>query len=411
MACGLASMAIMPSIQTTPQPHLRKVVAELIQRGEISAPCAVVDVEAFDYNASQMLTRSEGLPIRVASKSLRSTDALRRALSHDGYRGILAYSLPEALNLVDEGFTDIVVAYPVIDGVALRKLGSAEKYRTHITLMVDDVAHLELITKFAGAEHVVRVAIDIDCTLHVKKLVVGPRRSPIRTGDDVRALAREITSRSNLKLVGMMAYEGQVASVADGNSGILSPVKRLLRNSSMEQLGPRRKECIEAAREFADLEFVNGGGTGSLNESAAEGTLTELAAGSGFYTPTLFDHFSRINHKAAAFFACQVSRIPSKGWATVNSGGWIASGPPAQDRVPQPVWPADLKYSGTEGAGEVQTPLRGEATKDLSIGDTVWFRHAKAGEMTEHVNYIVAVSPDGSTSTWDTYRGKGWTLR
>lgn len=404
-------MAIMPSIQTTPQMHLRAGLTELIERGDISAPCAVVDVEAFDYNAAQMINRSAGLPIRVASKSLRSTDALRRALSHDGFKGILAYSLPEALNLVDEGFTDIVVAYPSIDGAAIRKLGSAEKYRSHITLMVDCVQHLEVITKYAGTENVVRVAIDLDCTLRVKKIVIGSRRSPVRTPDDVRALAREIASRKNLALVGMMAYEGQVASVADGNTGILTPVKRLVRNRSMDQLGPRRKECIAAAREFADLEFVNGGGTGSLDESAAEGTLTELTAGSGFYTPTLFDHFTRINHKASAFFVCQVVRIPCEGWVTVNSGGWIASGPPGQDRVPQPVWPAGLNYSSAEGAGEVQTPFHGDETKGLSIGDTVWFRHAKAGEMTEHVDRMVAISADGSVNMWDTYRGKGWTLR
>lgn len=390
----------MPILATTPQAQVRSAVEPLVRSGESSAPVGVIDLDAFDYNAAQMPTRAGGLPIRVASKSIRSVAALRRALEHEGYRGILAYSVPEALHLVGEGFRDIVVAYPSVNRQALRELAADDTARESITVMVDSV---ELLSLLEGS---VRVAIDIDCTLHLPGAVIGPRRSPVRTPEQVSALAREVVRRGH-RLVGLMAYEGQVASVADGLPGPVGAVKRWLRSKSMADLAPRRRACVAAAREVADIEFVNGGGTGSLQESAAEGTLTELAAGSGFYTPAIFDDFTGINHKAAAFFVCQVSRVPAPGWATVNSSGWIASGPPAKDRVPVPVWPAGLSYSSTEGAGEVQTPLRGA---DLSVEDLVWFRHAKAGEMTENVDRLLAVGHDG-VDVWDTYRGQGWTLR
>lgn len=390
----------MPILATTPQAQVRAAVEPLVRSGESPAPVGVIDLAAFDYNAAQMPTRAGGLPIRVASKSIRSVAALRRALEHEGYRGILAYSVPEALHLVGEGFRDIVVAYPSVNRKALRELAMDDTAREAVTVMVDSV---ELLALLEGS---LRVAIDIDCTLHLPGAVVGPRRSPVRTPEQVSVLAREILRRGH-RLVGLMAYEGQVASVADGLPGPVGAVKRWLRTKSMTDLAPRRRACVEAAREVADIEFVNGGGTGSLQESAAEGTLTELAAGSGFYTPAIFDDFTGINHKAAAFFVCQVSRVPAPGWVTVNSGGWIASGPPAKDRVPVPVWPAGLSYSSTEGAGEVQTPLRGA---DLNVEDLVWFRHAKAGEMTENVDHLLAVGPDG-VDVWDTYRGQGWTLR
>ena len=390
----------MPILATTPQAQVRAAVEPLVRSGESPAPVGVIDLAAFDYNAAQMPTRAGGLPIRVASKSIRSVAALRRALEHEGYRGILAYSVPEALHLVGEGFRDIVVAYPSVNRKALRELAMDDTAREAVTVMVDSV---ELLALLEGS---LRVAIDIDCTLHLPGAVVGPRRSPVRTPEQVSVLAREILRRGH-RLVGLMAYEGQVASVADGLPGPVGAVKRWLRTKSMTDLAPRRRACVEAAREIADIEFVNGGGTGSLQESAAEGTLTELAAGSGFYTPAIFDDFTGINHKAAAFFVCQVSRVPAPGWVTVNSGGWIASGPPAKDRVPVPVWPQGLHYSSTEGAGEVQTPLRGV---DMNVEDLVWFRHAKAGEMTENVDHLLAVGPDG-VDVWDTYRGQGWTLR
>ncbi|QRP60650.1 alanine racemase [Corynebacterium minutissimum] len=390
-------MAILSSI---PRQDVRSAIERLVRSGERSAPCGVIDLEAFDFNAQQMPQRAGGLPIRVASKSVRSVAALRRVLSHEGYQGILAYSVPEALHLVAEGFRDIVVAYPSVNRTALAELAASDTAREAITVMVDSVELLELLP---GP---VKVAIDIDCTLHLPGAVVGPRRSPIREPEQVTELARDIIRRGH-RLVGLMAYEGQVASVADGLPGLVGAAKRWLRTRSMSDLAPRRRACVEAARAVADIEFVNGGGTGSLQESAAEGTLTELAAGSGFYTPAIFDDFTGINHKAAAFFVCQVSRVPAPGWATVNSGGWIASGPPAKDRVPVPVWPQGLHYSSTEGAGEVQTPLRGV---DMNVEDLVWFRHAKAGEMTENVDHLLAVGPDG-VDVWDTYRGQGWTLR
>lgn len=401
----------MPSTLTTPSHTLLAVVPPLVESGQIAAPYAVIDIAAFDHNAEEMAGRAGGLPIRVASKSLRSVTALRRALDHDGFTGILSYSVPEAIRLAREGFDDIVVAYPCVNSSALRELAADKQLREAITVMVDCEEHLELIGTAAQGAGPVKVAIDLDCTLHLPGAVIGPRRSPVRTPEQVDGLARRIVDKRCLRLVGVMAYEGQVASVADAESGVAGSVKRWLRRTSMEQLGPRRKACIDAARAHADLEFVNGGGTGSLDVSAAEGTLTELAAGSGFYTPVIFDHFATVNHRAAAFFICQVSRIPARGWATVNSGGWIASGPPAADRVPVAVHPSGLRYSATEGAGEVQTPLHGPAADSLAVGDLVWFRHAKAGEMTEHVDGIVAVHPDGTAEMWDTYRGNGWTLR
>ncbi|HJG43384.1 alanine racemase [Corynebacterium phoceense] len=388
-------------------------VDQRVRAGTSVAPLGAVDVDAFESNARAMVARAGGLPIRVASKSLCSVEALRYTLSFDGFQGILAFSIPEVIALVGEGFTDIVVAYPSVNRPALAQLAADEKLRATITVMVDETAHLDLLDSLGAGP--VRVAIDLDCTLRLPTeklgaLVLGPRRSPLRTPEQVAAFARDIVGRPNLKLVGMMAYEGQVASVAGGETGPVGAVKRWIRTRSLNDLAPRRAACIAAAREVADLEFVNGG-TGSLHESAAEGTLTELAAGSGLYTPAIFDRFTALEHRAAAFFVCQVSRIPAPGWATVNSGGWIASGPPAADRVPVPVLPVGLKYSAAEGAGEVQTPLHGRAVKNVNVGDLVWFRHAKAGEMTENVDSLLAVRHDGTVEEWSTYRGKGWICR
>ncbi|TDC46791.1 amino acid deaminase/aldolase, partial [Micromonospora sp. KC207] len=74
---------------------------------------------------------------------------------------------------------------------------------------------------------------------------------------------------------------------------------------------------------------------------------------------------------------------------------------------PTPWLPAGLTLLGAEGAGEVQTPLAGPAAATLRVGDRVWFRHAKAGELCERVNELHLVEGERVVATAPTYRGEG----
>jgi len=160
-------------------------------------------------------------------------------------------------------------------------------------------------------------------------------------------------------------------------------------------------------REHADLEFVNGGGTGSLEVTSADPSVTEIAAGSGLFGGHLFDGYAHFTPAPAAAFALDVVRSPSPEHATILGGGWIASGPPAADRVPRIVWPEGLELLGRESAGEVQTPVTGAAARALRAGDRVWFRHTKSGELSEHLNAFAVVDGDEVVDTVPTYRGEG----
>nr|WP_307874904.1 alanine racemase [Frankia nepalensis] len=391
----------------------------------LDPPFAVVDLPAFLANAADLARRAGGKPIRVASKSVRSRALLRAALAVDGFAGILAYTLAEAIWLAEE-FDDVVVGYPTADRAALRALADDPAAAARVTLMVDSVEHLDFIDAVVGSQHPpLRVCLDLDASLRLAggRVHLGVRRSPVRTSADVLALARAVAGRPGLALVGLMAYEAQVAGVGDapappgGASGRLgrsaaarvrAQAVRRMQGYSMAELAERRAASVAAARTAAPgLEFVNGGGTGSVHLTTAEPAVTEIAAGSGLYGPTLFDRYRAFAPAPAAFFALPVVRRPAPGIVTVAGGGWIASGPLGPDRVPSPVYPGGLRMIGTEGAGEVQTPLRGPAAEALRVGDRVWFRHAKAGELCEHVDLLHLVDADGSVAAVPTYRGEG----
>jgi D-serine deaminase-like pyridoxal phosphate-dependent protein len=160
-------------------------------------------------------------------------------------------------------------------------------------------------------------------------------------------------------------------------------------------------------REHADLRIVNAGGTGSLEVTGADPVITELTAGSGLFSPGLFDGYDAFESRPAAYFALDVVRKPTDDVATLFSGGYIASGPAQKNRLPKPAWPEGLSLLGAEGAGEVQTPIKGDAVRHLRLGDRVLMRHAKAGELCERFDSVTIVAADGSVDTVPTYRGEG----
>jgi len=381
----------------------------------LEPPFAVIDLAAFRSNAAGMVRRAAGTPIRLASKSVRCRRLITETLAMPGFRGILAFTLPEALWLADcQASDDIVVAYPTADQTALARLAGQAHAAIAITVMVDSVEHLDLIARATAAvrdPHPVRVAIDMDAGYLALggRLRAGARRSPIRSPAQAAALARAIVSRPGLRLAGLMGYEGQIAGVGDNPPGrpAYAMAVRLMQARSAAELAVRRAAIVAAIREVAPIEFVNGGGTGSIAATAAEAAVTEVGAGSGLYQPSLFDAYRAFSGLPAALFALPVVRRPGPGVATVLGGGYLASGPGNASRVPRPHLPAGLKLDPNEGAGEVQTPVLGPAADGLGIGDRVWFRHAKAGELCERFNDLHLIEGDAITATVPTYRGEG----
>ena len=372
-------------------------------------PTAVVDLDAFDANADDLVRRAGGTPIRVASKSLRVPALVERALAHRGFAGVLAYTLAEALWLHENGTSDdIVVAYPTVDSVALARLTGSPSAAAAITLMVDDEAHLEAVDATRSSRAVpIRVALDVDAGLRLGGQHIGPKRSPLFDTADVVSLARRVAERDGFRLVGVMTYEGQVAGVQDDvpDQRTRSLLVRRLKQASMAQLEVRRREIADALAEVTELEFWNAGGSGSVEATAADPAVTEVAAGSGLLVPGIFDHYAAFEPRPAAYFGLRVTRKPTPTMATVHGGGLIASGATGADRSPVPWAPPGLHLTSLEGAGEVQTPLTGHPAALLQIGDLVWFRHAKSGELFEHVRDVHLVRGEEVVDVVPSYRG------
>lgn len=385
---------------------------------EVEAPFAFVDLEAMWANADAMLERSAGKSVRVASKSVRSRALLEAILGRDErFQGLMTYTLPETLWLAEQGFEDLLLAYPTADVGALEELAlrSAANPAGAPIVMVDCIRHLEMIESVLGkGAPPLRVCIDVDASWWWLggRVKIGPKRSPIHSVEQAVALAREIEKRPQIELDALMAYEGQISGVGDLPPGqrLRGAAIRFMQKRSASEIAERRGAIVTALSEFVELEIVNGGGTGSLELTAAEEAVTEVTAGSGFYAPVLFDHYSRFSLTPAAAFALPVTRKPSEWVATALGGGYLASGPGNAGRLPAPWLPEGLRFDDEEGAGEVQTPLVGRPAGDLDVGDRVYLRHAKAGELCERFDTLYLVEGDRIVNEVPTYRGEGKTF-
>ncbi|BBY54891.1 amino acid deaminase/aldolase [Mycolicibacillus koreensis] len=399
-----------PPSGLTPDARLRRYHSAF---AGFDVPFAFVDLDALWANADRLLTLAGDKPIRVASKSLRCRSLQRAILDADlRFDGLLTFTAAETVWLAGHGFTNLLLAYPTTDRAALAALGelTAAAPQTAPIVMVDSIEHLDLITAATSAP--VRVCLDLDAGYRRAGLAIGPKRSPLRSPAQARAFAEQVVQRPTLRLVAMMCYEGHIAGVGDDVDGkpLHNRAVRWMQRRSFAELRDRRAEAVARVREVADISIVNAGGTGDLHLVAAEPAITEATAGSGFFAPTLFDSYTAFTLAPAAMFALPITRRFGPATVTALGGGYLASGVGGTDRMPSPYLPAGLRLDPMEGAGEVQTPLHGPPARTLRIGDRVYFRHAKAGELCERFDRLYLVRGDRIVEEVPTYRGEGQTF-
>lgn len=392
--------------------RIRRAIA-----GEIM-PVAVVDLDAVERNATSLLEpvkRSADKTLRIASKSIRCLDLLAHVIDYGGdvMKGVMSFSVREAAYLVANGHPDVFVAYPTALSSDARILAGLNDQQTTVSIAVDDLAHLECLEAAAAdANTSIPVVIDVDMSLRLMgdRVHVGVRRSPLGDADEVLALARATRRFEHLRLHGVMGYEAQIAGVTDKSpfSPALNTPKRLMKHVSRRHVAKTRRAIADdLKKEGFDIELFNGGGSGSITWTTEEDWLTEVTAGSGFVDSHLFDYYADLSLTPAIFFGVQVVRRPARNIVTCHGGGYVASGEIGPDRLPVPYLPEGLSLMPLEGAGEVQTPLVVPDGVSLEIGDPVFFRHAKAGELAEHFDEYLFIRGDEVVKRAKTYRGDG----
>jgi D-serine deaminase-like pyridoxal phosphate-dependent protein len=376
-----------------------------------------------DANVERLsrVASDHGKQLRVASKSVRVPELRRHIVDIGGphFRGLMCFSVPEARLLAEYEFDDLLIAYPTVQTSDLEIAWELSERGKIVTLMVDSPRHVAILAEFwrqrsgGSVRAPLRLCVDLDMSWRPFRMHIGAQRSPVRSVQDLEAVIDAIDTHPSVRLSGLMGYEAQIAGLGDENpfAPLLNPAKKRIKRLSTKDVRSKRQAVAQLlATRNIQLDFFNGGGTGSIRTTSEEDCITEVAAGSGFLQSHLFDYYASNVNQPAFCFALQVTRSSQPDHVTCQSGGFIASGPNDPDKAPVPFLPPGLKSTAGERFGEVQTPLivppalRGK----LQPGDPVFFRPAKAGEIAERFNEYLLKRGNEIVGRAKTYRGLGY---
>jgi len=371
-------------------------------------PSAIVDLDAFDNNIDLFAKGIEGSgkTIRVGTKSVRVPALIKRAMNAPGFKGAFVFHSNEIEYLHDNfDVDDFILAYPIMSRIEAETCAHAvaKDPGIKVALMADSMEHLQLYEAAAAKLDVVlHVLVDVDMSIDFMGQHAGTLRSPLSTPEQVVNLAKKVKDCSHLQFKGIMGYEAQEASAPDD-----SFLYRKMKQASRRQVTHRRADVVHALEDAGmHCEIVNGGGSGSFQDTVAEECVTEVAVGSGLFKPHLFDKMKNLHDFVPSMFmALRVVRAPRAGVVTAYSGGYVCSG---GRNFPKIVMPEGCAITKLEGFGEVQTPITFDP-KLVSIkpGNLVICRLAKAGEPMERFNEVIAISKGKIIDRFKTYRGCG----
>lgn len=379
----------------------------------IDFPYVVLDKDLFNKNIEINLKRAGNKKIRLASKSLRCVKTMRMILDYNSQlQGIMTYHGKEVLYLAKQGFNNLLMGYPIVSKPLIEEITKLLQKGKQIYFMIDSLEHLTILNEIGKQQKIkIPICIDFDLSDNYPGLRFGVWRSSISNITELELLLKNIKKLDFITLKGLMGYEAQIAGVADKIKGNLfkSSIIRNLKSKSVKSLTKKRKLAIDLIdSEGFNLEFVNGGGTGSLETTTKENVVTEVTVGSGFYNAHLFDNYKNFELHPAMFYGIEIVRKPNENIFTCHGGGFIASGNTDKTKAPIVHLPKHGFLDKLEGAGEVQTPIRfTNLTEKLKIGDPIFLRHAKSGELCERINKIMIIEKDKIHEV-NTYRGDNY---
>lgn len=376
----------------------------------VQRPFAWIDLDALDHNIQFINHHTNNKNIRIATKSLRSLEMLKYIESKlDNFNGWMTYTAEETLYLLEQGFDNILIGYPQLDKRLIEQMIPHLLQGKTVVFMVDHLEQWQFLEEI-GVEHNIlfSLCIDINLSKDFRFIYFGTKRSSLHNIQALKHLLEDAKQFKHTTVTGLMGYEAQIAGVADHPVEAYKKVAiQFLKNRSLRFISNFRDEAVRLVkRYYPTVEFVNGGGSGSITYTCGEKEVTEITIGSAFYAPTLFSRYDTLELQPAAGFALQVTRKPEENIIVCHGGGYIASGAISLDKQPSPYYPTGLKLLSLEGAGEVQTPLYDPKQK-CAIGDTVYFRHAKAGELCERFNHLYLSRNGQFAGDYQTYRGAG----
>jgi D-serine deaminase-like pyridoxal phosphate-dependent protein len=276
---------------------------------DVDTPALLVDLDILDQNIATMkrvIVDQAGIKWRPHTKAIK-TPAIAHKLLEAGAHGVTCAKLSEAEVMAHAGIRDILIANQVVGAAKLARLAGLCHHADPI-VAVDCEAHVkeaDLAAQAAGTR--VRVVVEVNIAMN---------RAGVQPGEPAVVLAKEVASRSGLRFVGLMAWEGgRIAEIRDPD------IKRARIVEAVGHLTASADRCRAAG---LPVDIVSCGGTGTYWITAALAGVTEIQAGGGIFCDAHYRNDYGVPHEyALSILTTVVSRptptriICDAGWKTM----------------------------------------------------------------------------------------------
>jgi len=314
---------------------------------DLDTPALLVDLDILDANIARMagLFKEHGVGWRPHTKAIK-IPAIAYKLLAAGAHGVTVAKLSEAEIMAAAGITDILITGPVVGARKAARLANLSKQANPIGV-VDCVEHVDMLDTAAREYGVqIRTVVEVD---------LGLKRCGTQPGEPTVALAKEVHSRTGLKLEGLMAWEGHALRIKDIDE------KRSTVEEAVTKLLDTARQCREAD---LPINIISCGGTGTYPLSAAVHGITEIEAGGGIYGDLVYRNSFGIDHPMAmSVLATVISRpIPTR---IVTDSGFKSLS--TQGTYPEPKGIANVggvRMSAEHGSIDLEAP-----NTDVKVGD------------------------------------------
>lgn len=227
---------------------------------DLETPAIVVDLDIMERNLSRMADycRSHDLRLRPHTKSHKIPELAKQQLAH-GAQGITVAKIGEAEVMLDAGFTDILIAYPIIGRGKAEKLSELATH-ADITVSLDSVEVAHAISAEAKKRDA-RIGILVE-------LDVGFHRCGVTNEHEVLAIARSLADLPGLEFKGLMFFPGHLQ--------VPQKERAELRVNVNDFLGRALAKLEEAG---LPVEIVSGGSTPTAREGHLFTGVNEIRPG------------------------------------------------------------------------------------------------------------------------------------
>jgi D-serine deaminase-like pyridoxal phosphate-dependent protein len=166
----------------------------------IDTPSMVVDEEILHTNIAEMasLAASMGVKLRPHIKTHKTPEIARLQIGA-GAIGVTCAKIGEAEVMVDAGIDDVLLAYPTVGEIKIRRLMSLMERARMIVALDSREAAEALSDAMAADDRSIEVYVEVD---------TGQHRAGVLAGEDAVDLALDLARMPGLRLIGVMSHEG-----------------------------------------------------------------------------------------------------------------------------------------------------------------------------------------------------------